>query len=68
MLDELSLSLPRFRSYEDTLPMNKNLEAALIEVYAEMTCLCARTINFFRQNPHRKSVKVTPRRYYAYFA
>jgi hypothetical protein len=55
MLDELSLSLPWFRSYEENLPMDDALESALIEVYTEMTCFCARTINFFRSNPHRKS-------------
>lgn len=54
MLDELSLALPRFRSYEENLPMDEALETALIEVYSEMTCFCARTINFFRSNPHRK--------------
>lgn len=53
MLNELGLSLPRFRSYEDSLPMDKGLEGALVDVYAEVICFCARTINFFRQNPHR---------------
>ena len=52
MLNELSLALPRFRSYEDTLPMNKALESSLIDVYAELLCFCARTIHFFRQNAH----------------
>lgn len=59
MLDELSLSLPRFRSYEENLPMDDALESALIEVYTEMTCFCARTINFFRSNPHRKFPELT---------
>jgi hypothetical protein len=53
MLDELSLSLPRFRSYEENLPMTKALESALLDVYTEVTYFCARTINFFRSNPHR---------------
>lgn len=44
MLDELSRSLPRFRSYEENLPMNKALERALLDVYTEMICFCARTI------------------------
>ncbi|MCJ1404908.1 hypothetical protein MMC11_008134 [Xylographa trunciseda] len=52
MLEELSLSLPRFRAYENTLPMNEAFESALLAVYTEMTCFCARTINFFRNNPH----------------
>ena len=54
MLDEISLSLPRFRTYEETLPMNHNLESALIDVYAEMICVYARTIKFFRHHPHSK--------------
>ncbi len=53
MLEELSLSLPRFRAYEQTLPMDEGLESSLLDVYTEMTCFCARTINFFRSNPHR---------------
>ncbi len=54
MLDELSLSLPRFHSYEKTLPMSKTLESALVDVYTEVLCFCARTINFFRKKQHRK--------------
>ena len=52
MLDELSLSLPRFRVYEETLPMNKDLETALVDVYSEMICFYARTIRYFEKNPH----------------
>ncbi|KAI9811064.1 MAG: hypothetical protein M1827_005646 [Pycnora praestabilis] len=52
MLEELSMSLPRFRAYENTLPMNDALETSLLASYTEMTCFCARTINFFRSNPH----------------
>lgn len=54
MLEEVSLSLPRFRTYENTLPMNEALETSLLAAYTEMTCFCARTINFFRRNPHGK--------------
>lgn len=52
MLEELSMSLPRFRAYENTLPMDDALESALLSAYTEMTCFCARTINFFRSHPH----------------
>ena len=54
MLEDLSLSLPRFRAYENTLPMNDTFESALLAIYTEMACFCARTINFFRNNPHRE--------------
>jgi hypothetical protein len=52
MLEELSLTLPRFRVYEDTLPMNRQLETALVDVYTEVICFYARTIHFFRDHPH----------------
>ena len=52
MLEELSMSLPRFRSYENTLLVNEALASSLLAAYTEMTCFCARTINFFRSNPH----------------
>lgn len=52
MLEELSLTLPRFRVYEDTLPMSRQLETALVDVYAEVICFYARTIHFFRDHPH----------------
>lgn len=58
MLDELSLSLPRFRTYEETLPLTSGLEAALVDVYVELTCFCARVINFFRSNPHRNQPSI----------
>lgn len=51
MLEELSLTLPRFRVYEDTLPMNRQLESALADVYTEVICFYARTIHFFRVLP-----------------
>jgi NB-ARC domain len=52
MLEELSLTLPRFRIYEQTLPMDKALEAALLDLYTEVICFYARTIHFFRRHPH----------------
>lgn len=52
MLEELSLTLPRFHNYERTLPMNEAFETALFEVYTEMICLHARIIHFLRSNPH----------------
>ncbi|KAG9248058.1 hypothetical protein BJ878DRAFT_532187 [Calycina marina] len=52
MLEELSLTLPRFRAYEAVLPMNRALEAALVDVYTEVICFYARTIHFFRTHPH----------------
>ncbi|KAF8533574.1 hypothetical protein BDD12DRAFT_897322 [Trichophaea hybrida] len=53
MLGELSLSLPKFRAYEEALPMHEGFEAALLDVYVEMICFCARIITFFRCNPHQ---------------
>lgn len=52
MLEELSVTLPEFRSYEDDLPMAKPLEAALLDLYTEVICFYARTIHFFKSNPH----------------
>jgi hypothetical protein len=52
MLEELSLTLPRFKSYEDNLPMDRPLENALMEVYTEVICFYARCIHFFRTHPH----------------
>jgi hypothetical protein len=52
MLEDLSLTLPRFRLYEETLPMNRGFEHALIDVYTEVICLYARAIHFFRSHPH----------------
>ncbi|KAL9049311.1 MAG: hypothetical protein Q9162_007284 [Coniocarpon cinnabarinum] len=52
MLEEMSLTLPRFRQYEQTLPLDGPLEGALLDVYTEMICFCARTIHFLRSNPH----------------
>lgn len=52
MLEELSLTLPRFRTYEDKLPMDRSLETALVDVYTEVICFYARCIHFFRAHPH----------------
>ena len=56
MLDEISLALPRFRTYEDTLPITSGLESALVDAYTEMLCFCARIIKFFRSAPHSKPI------------
>lgn len=53
MLEELSLTLPRLKTYESTLPMNRELEAALVDVYTEVICFYARAIHFFRAHPHK---------------
>lgn len=52
MLEELSLTLPRFQVYEQTLPLNRQLEQALLDVYCEIVCFYARAIHFLRSNPH----------------
>ena len=52
MLEELSLTLPRFQNYEDKLPVDRALENALVDVYAEVICFHARCIHFFRSHPH----------------
>ena len=52
MLEELSLTLPRFKNYEKTLPMDRAFETALIDVYTEVICFYARVIHFFRAHPH----------------
>lgn len=52
MLEELSLTLPRFQVYEQTLPLNRQLQQALLDVYCEIVCFYARAIYFLRSNPH----------------
>jgi hypothetical protein len=52
MLEELSLTLPRLQAYEQTLPLNSQLQHALVDVYCEIICFYARTIHFLRSNPH----------------
>lgn len=55
MLEELSLTLPRFRAYEQTIPMNNDLETSLLAVYTEVICFYARTIHFFRSRKNSES-------------
>ncbi|PGH05348.1 hypothetical protein AJ79_06817 [Helicocarpus griseus UAMH5409] len=57
MLEEISSSLPRFTTYEKTLPIDDAFESALIEAYTEIICFCARAINFFRAHPHHPLVQ-----------
>ena len=52
MLEELRRTLPRYKHYEDELPMTKALEDALSDMYTEIIIFCARTITFFRNNPN----------------
>ena len=52
MIEELGLTLPRFKIYESTLPIDKALETALLDVYTEVICFYARAIHFFRTHPH----------------
>lgn len=51
MLEELGLTLPRLRTYETSLEMDRALEAALVDVYTEVICFYARCIHFFRSHP-----------------
>lgn len=52
MLEELSLSLPRLRYYEENLPLDRSLENALVDLYSEIICFYARLIRHYRTNPH----------------
>ena len=52
ILEELSLTLPRFHVYEKTLPLNREMQQALVDVYGEIICFYARAIHFLRSNPH----------------
>ena len=52
MLEELRRTLPRYKRFEDELPMTKTLEDALCDMYTEIIVFCARTITFFRNNPN----------------
>jgi hypothetical protein len=52
MLEELSLTLPRLHAYEQTLPLNRQFQQALLDVYSDVICFYARTIHFLRSNPH----------------
>ena len=55
MLEELSLTFPRFQVYEETLPLNRELQRALVDVYSEIICFYARTIYFLRSTPPASS-------------
>jgi len=57
MLEELSMSLPRFKAYEKTLPMDEAFESFLLAAYTGMTRFCTLAVNFFRKNPACKSPK-----------
>lgn len=52
MLEELSLTLPRFQLYEQTLSLNRELQKAIVDVYGEIVFFYARTIHLLRSNPH----------------
>lgn len=52
MLEELRRTLPRYKRYEQELPVTKALEEALSDMYTEIIIFCARTITFFRNNPN----------------
>lgn len=52
MLEELSLSLPRFRYYEENLPLDRSFENSLVDLYTEVICFYARVIRHYRSNPH----------------
>ncbi|KAJ8131983.1 hypothetical protein O1611_g1641 [Lasiodiplodia mahajangana] len=52
MIEELSLSLPRFQIYEQTLPLNRQFQQTLVDAYTEIICFYARTIRFLRSHPH----------------
>ncbi|KAL1965389.1 hypothetical protein VTN77DRAFT_5826 [Rasamsonia byssochlamydoides] len=52
MFEELGRALPRFRKYEQELPMTNTLENALSDVYTEIIVFCAHSITFCRNNPN----------------
>lgn len=52
MFEELGRALPRFRKYEQELPINKPLEEALLATYTKIIVFCAHSIAFFRNNPN----------------
>lgn len=54
MLEELSLTLPRLKHYERTVPLDSEMEATLLTVYQEVICFYARSIHFFRSHKHSK--------------
>lgn len=58
MIEELSLSLPRFQIYEQTLPLNRQLQQALVDAYSEIICFYARTIRFLHNHSHLSLRKI----------
>lgn len=52
MFEELGRALPRFRKYEQELPITKALEEALLATYTKIIVFCAHSIAFFRNNPN----------------
>ncbi|EFQ99406.1 hypothetical protein MGYG_02418 [Nannizzia gypsea CBS 118893] len=52
MFEELGRALPRFRRYEQELPLTSELEEALHTTYTEIILFCADSILHFRNNPN----------------
>ncbi|KAI9853128.1 MAG: hypothetical protein M1824_001541 [Vezdaea acicularis] len=52
MLKDLEITLPKYRKFEQQLPMTPALEDALCDVYTDIILFCAQAITFFRNNPN----------------
>lgn len=52
MLKDLEMTLPKYKHYEQNLPMKPELEGALCDVYTDILLFCAQAITFFRNNPN----------------
>lgn len=52
MLEQISVRLPRLKAPEENLPVDREFEAALLDLYTEVICFYARTVNVFRTHPH----------------
>ena len=52
MLGKLESALPRFKKYEEQLPVNDELQDALCKVYSGVIVFCGHSITFFRNNPN----------------
>lgn len=52
MLKDLETTLPKYKKYEQQLPMTPALEDALCDVYTDIILFCAQAITFFRNNPN----------------
>ena len=52
MLEELRHTLPRYRKYEQELPISDAIANSLSAMYTEIIIFCAKTITFFRNNPN----------------